>query len=98
MVHRVLMIQGGRDVVGHDLHEVERAVASDGEAAVLLAAREQFDALVLDLSLPVLDGWMVLATIGTWIERPRLIVSTDNRGDIVRRVCVGRRPLCPCRH
>ena len=86
---RVLMIQGGRDVVGHDLHDVERAVASDGDAAVLLAFREEFDAVVLDLSLPVLDSWMVLATIGTWTERPRLIVSTDNRGDIVRAYALG---------
>jgi two-component system, OmpR family, copper resistance phosphate regulon response regulator CusR len=35
-------------------------VAQDGEQAVLLAQNNEFDLLLLDLGLPIKDGWTVL--------------------------------------
>lgn len=35
-------------------------VAADGEQAILLAQSRHFDLMLLDLSLPVKDGWIVL--------------------------------------
>jgi CheY-like chemotaxis protein len=41
-----------------------RAVtAEDGETAILTARRERPDVIVLDLRLPRLDGWQVLAAL-----------------------------------
>lgn len=35
-------------------------VASDGEQAVLMIQEQEFDLLLLDLGLPIKDGWTVL--------------------------------------
>ena len=41
----------------------QTAIASDGEKALQLALSGQFDLLLLDLGLPIKNGWMVLAEL-----------------------------------
>ena len=66
---RVLVIDDEPDVLllcrvnlEHAGHEV--LVASDGEQGVATAVSEHPDAIVLDLMLPQLDGYGVLAALG----------------------------------
>ncbi len=86
MVPRVLVVQQGPEI-----DEVETVVATDGDAALALAARELFDAVLVDLRLPPLDGWCVLAALGTWPDayRPRIIATVGDRGEILRARSLG---------
>jgi len=86
VVPRVLMVQQGLAI-----DEVETVVATDGDAALALAAREPFDAVLVDLRLPPLDGWCVLAALGTWPDgyRPRIIATVGDRGEILRARSLG---------
>ena len=59
---RVLIIddaEDNRDIYGfflaHDGFDVE--VAADGEAGVEMARRTPFDIIVMDLTMPRMDGW-----------------------------------------
>ena len=79
MAARVLVVRSGLDLDG-----VEQTTAPDGEAALALLDRERFDAVVLDLALPPLDGWMLLATIGHRPDRPRVIATVGDRGEMTR--------------
>jgi len=83
------MVRQDLDFDGPDLEDVEPAIAPDGEAALALLRRERFDAVMLDLRLEPLDGWCVLAAIGSWTERPRLIAAVGDRGDIDRALHLG---------
>jgi DNA-binding response OmpR family regulator len=50
-------------------------VARNGEAALELLRREHPDLMLLDLMMPVMDGWALLDEIGTrGGARPRVIV------------------------
>ncbi len=89
MVPRVLMVQRDLYFDGPDLEAVEPAIAADGEAALALLRRERFDAVMLDLRLEPLDGWCVLAAVGSWTERPRTIAVVGDRGDIDRALSLG---------
>ena len=89
MVPRVLVVHDALDV-----DDVEQCVAPDGEAALDLLARHEFDAVVLDLSRPPLDGWCVLAAIGPRPfgnrERlPRVIARLGDRADAHRALALG---------
>ena len=79
MAARVLAVQRALDV-----DDVEWAVAPDGETACSWAERDVFDTVVIDLSLPILDGWLVLATLGSVPGRPRLIALVADRRDVAR--------------
>jgi CheY-like chemotaxis protein len=81
---RVLVVQGGPGVDG-----VERAVAADGLEALTLAAREVFDVVVVDCTLPALDGWFLLAAIGAWDRRPRLVATVHAAADAARARSLG---------
>jgi CheY-like chemotaxis protein len=84
MVPRVLVVQRPLDV-----EDVEIAVALDGPEAITRAASEPFDALLVDLSLPVLDGWFVLAALGDSPDRPRIVAIATDRDDVMRAVSLG---------
>jgi DNA-binding response OmpR family regulator len=65
-------------------------VAEDGEQAVLLAQNNEFDLLVLDLGLPIKDGWTVLKELrdrGNHI--PTIILTARDDVDDKRR---GKQP------
>ena len=61
---RILLVEDNemnRDMLSRRLerkgHQV--VIATDGEQALDLAAAEKSDLILLDMSLPVLDGWEV---------------------------------------
>ncbi len=86
MVARVLVVVGGS--VPDD---VERAVAPDGDAALALLDREPFDTVLVDLALPPLDGWYVLAALGGRppAHRPRIVAAVRSRAEIPRARALG---------
>ncbi|HTL85325.1 MAG TPA: response regulator [Acidimicrobiia bacterium] len=84
MVPRVLVVQRPPDV-----DDVEVAIALDGPEAITRATTEAFDALLLDLSLPVLDGWFVLAALGDCPQRPRIVAIATDLDDVMRAVSLG---------
>lgn len=75
---RVLVVQS-REALAYAtcraLHDagIEASVALDGDTAVRLAVTDPPDAVVFDLTLPVLDGWFVLSALGARSPRPRLV-------------------------
>jgi CheY-like chemotaxis protein len=73
VVPRVLVVQRELEIDG-----VEQAVVPDGEAALALLAREPFDAVFVDTALPAVDGWLLLAALGSRPERPRLIATVGD--------------------
>lgn len=54
----------------------ESRIVHDGEAALRAVERETPDVVVLDLRMPVLDGWLVLAQLGGRAARPRVVVCS----------------------
>jgi two-component system, cell cycle response regulator DivK len=59
---KVLYVEDNRDNIYMLTRRLRRAgltitVATDGAAAVAMAASEEPDIILMDLSLPVLDGW-----------------------------------------
>jgi DNA-binding response OmpR family regulator len=52
------------------------AIAFDGEQAVTMAQGHHFDLLLLDLGLPIKDGWTVLAELRSQGRQIPVIVVT----------------------
>jgi two-component system, OmpR family, copper resistance phosphate regulon response regulator CusR len=54
----------------------ETAIAADGQQAVQMVERDEFELLLLDLGLPVKDGWTVLKEL-RWLGKqlPIIIVT-----------------------
>ncbi len=84
MAPRVLMVQRGPD-----LEDVEPVIAGDGDAALGLLRRERFDALIVDLGLEPIDSWCVLATVGNWVDRPRLVAIVTDADHVGRALVLG---------
>ncbi len=64
----------------------EHRVAADGETALRAADADPPDAVVLDLGMPALDGWLLLAQLGARAIRPKLVVcSAPTRVDEQQR-------------
>jgi CheY-like chemotaxis protein len=60
--------------------------AEDGRTAVELLRREQFDALIIDVYLPVVDGPRVISTARTELKLTDLpIIAVSAGGDAARR-------------
>lgn len=99
MVPRVLTVEGDVSPEGADfgrprfegpqIDAVEAVVAPDGETAVDLLKRERFDAVVIDLALEPLDGWYLLAAVGNWSERPRVVAIVSDWSEIARARSLG---------
>lgn len=54
----------------------EPSLAADGETALRRIDEEHPDVVLLDIMMPVLDGWFVLSEVGTRPRRPRVIVCS----------------------
>jgi DNA-binding response OmpR family regulator len=85
---RVLVVQVEVDTPG-----IEQAFVGDGDAAVSLLGREPFDAVVLDVSAPPLDGWVLLATLAAQRSRPRVVVVAAGVADRCRAAAL-RADVC----
>jgi CheY-like chemotaxis protein len=71
------------------LGAVEIIHAADGPEALRLADSEPLDAAVVDLSLPPIDGWMALASLGARRPKPRIVAVIADRADIPRARALG---------
>lgn len=78
------------------------SAVSNGEAALDLMNRQQFELVLLDVHMPRLSGLEVLEAIGRLRRKPPvLMVSADTEGDIVRKAvglgCIGyvAKPFVP---
>lgn len=56
-------------------------LAGDGETALRRIAEERPDIVLLDVMMPVIDGWGVLERLGTTEPRPRVILLTAKSSD-----------------
>ncbi len=52
------------------------AIAADGEQALLMAQSDEFDLLLLDLGLPIKDGWTVLEELRSQGQQIPVIIVT----------------------
>ena len=92
---RVLVVEDEPDlrrVVGQALREAGYAVdeAADGEEGLYKATTWEYDALVLDLMMPRLDGWELLRRLRRTHKTPVLILTArDTVGDRVRGLDAG---------
>lgn len=82
---RILVIddeQDSRDLVAHILRDshYEVQVAADGGEALGLISAARPDLVVLDLMMPVVDGWQVLETIRQGVDPPPVLVLTAAAG------------------
>jgi CheY-like chemotaxis protein len=55
-------------------------LASDGDVALERVKKGNFDVMLLDLAIPVMDGWQVLDSIRDLPRRPRVICLTAKDG------------------
>jgi len=72
----LLLIRSALQGEGH-----QTLVASDGRAALDLIREEEPDVVLLDLMMPVLDGWGVLRSLADRPTRPRVIVLSAKTAD-----------------
>lgn len=78
---RVLIVEDEPDMLMLLRINLEQAgfdasLAADGATAMRRIAAERPDVVLLDLMLPVLDGWAVLADLGTRELAPPVIVCS----------------------
>jgi two-component system, OmpR family, copper resistance phosphate regulon response regulator CusR len=66
-------------------------IAEDGEIALNLLAVGNFDLVLLDLGLPMIDGWMVLKQMRQQGQTMPAIVITamSDNGDLERAISMG---------
>lgn len=87
---RVLVVEdepGLRDAIASSLREEHYAVdeADDGRSGLLKAQQWDYDAIILDLMLPEIDGWQVLDQLRLSRDTPVLILTArDGVEDRVR--------------
>ncbi|MGO9872417.1 MAG: hypothetical protein ACLPVY_01350 [Acidimicrobiia bacterium] len=94
MVPRALVVQSRPDVArtvsaslaGAEVHAI---VLSDGHAAVTAVETWDPHVVLVDLTLPPLDGWYVLAAVGALADRPLLVVRVADASQVARAVALG---------
>ncbi len=93
---RVLIVDDEPDIllmlrVSLEADGYETALAADGESALRRMERESFDLVLLDVMMPVMDGWGVLEALQTNPSPPRVIVVSAKSGerDLVRAIRLG---------
>lgn len=64
----------------------EVILASDGETAVKRVEQDKPDVMLLDVMMPVIDGWGVLERLQSVERRPRIIClsAKTNRRDLLK--------------
>lgn len=72
----LLMIRMNLEAVGFDT-----ALAADGETAIKRMNEEKFDVVLLDVMMPVMDGWGVLQHVQNAKDVPPIIVVSAKSSD-----------------
>jgi DNA-binding response OmpR family regulator len=85
-VTRVLIVDDEPDIllmlrVNLEADGYETALAADGESALRRIEQEDFDLVLLDVMMPVMDGWSVLDVLQAHPAPPRVIVVSAKSGD-----------------
>ena len=93
---RVLIVDDEPDIllmlrVNLEADGFETALAADGETALKRIAEEPFDVILLDVMMPVLDGWGVLERLAERPDPPRAIVvsARSSPRDVARALGSG---------
>lgn len=60
----------------------EPSLAAEGETALRRIDEESPDLVLLDIMMPVLDGWMVLAQLADRPRRPHVVVCSAKTGEL----------------
>lgn len=63
----------------------EPSLAADGETALRRIDEQHLDVVLLDIMMPVLDGWFVLAELQGRAVRPQVIVCSAKTGEADRQ-------------
>jgi len=82
----LLMLRVNLEAQGHDT-----ALAADGETALARVKAETFDLMLLDVMMPVMDGWGVLENLERMANPLRVIVVSAKMSerDVVRAIDSG---------
>jgi two-component system alkaline phosphatase synthesis response regulator PhoP len=85
-VTRVLIVDDEPDIllmlrVNLEADGYETALAADGETALRRIEEERFDLVLLDVMMPVMDGWGVLQGLADDPQAPRVIVVSAKSAD-----------------
>jgi DNA-binding response OmpR family regulator len=91
---RALVVQSRTDVadgVAVALADagIEAIVVPDGHEIGLEVETWAPDVVLIDLTLPPLDGWQVLAALGARPEPPLLVVRLGTASEVVRAIALG---------
>jgi DNA-binding response OmpR family regulator len=71
-------------------YEMQVLIANDGATGIELARTESPDLILLDLMMPVINGWEVCHTIRSFSQVPIIVVSAiSNRDEIANALSVG---------
>ena len=57
-------------------------LAADGDTAFHRIEEDHPDAILLDLTLPVMDGWAILAALTSRPDAPPVVVCSSRRGEV----------------
>jgi DNA-binding response OmpR family regulator len=95
-VTRVLIVDDEPDIllmlrVNLEADGFETALAADGETALARMAEGRFDLVLLDVMMPVMDGWGVLEALSKLSHPPRVIVvsAKSSDRDVTRAIELG---------
>ncbi|MDT7572543.1 MAG: diguanylate cyclase [Actinomycetota bacterium] len=80
-IRRLLSVQLG--LAGHEVH-----IAEDGASAMVEIGRQRPDLMVLDVMMPVLDGWQVLETLrakAPYADLPVVLLTAKSSQDDIER-------------
>ena len=94
MVPRVLVVQSRPEVasaVSAVLADAgfEALVIADGHTVLGEVEARDPQVVLVDLALPVLDGWWVLAAVGSLGEPPLVVVRVTAARDVERALALG---------
>ncbi|HEY7440305.1 MAG TPA: response regulator transcription factor [Acidimicrobiia bacterium] len=87
--HKVLIVDDEPDVlltlrVILESEGFEACLAADGETALRRIDEDNPDLVVLDIMMPVLDGWFVLAELAGRARHPRVVVCSAKSAEADR--------------
>jgi DNA-binding response OmpR family regulator len=82
----VLVVEDDPDVlqilrVNLEAAGFDTMLAADGDTAFRRIDEDHPDAILLDLTLPVMDGWAILAALTSRAGAPPVVVCSSRRGD-----------------